>query len=565
MRQIWTPDDRFWPDDDRLESPILSLAQPRGPVFRNLIDNIGAIADRPGDGDEVRLRHRLLILGGLLMSGGGLLWGTLSLVFGLVGQSVVPYGYIVITALNLILLARTKNFAIARSVQITASMLLPFAFMWVLGGFQTSGSMMIWSMLALVGSLTFDELKDNARWLALFITLTAVSGFLEPHLSTPLAIQSATVSTVFSVLNMVVVNSVVFGLTLFFVRGRKRALEDLAIRNAQLASSQQALIQSEKMAALGQLVAGVAHELNTPLGAIRASTGTIQAATDHVLDEFPRILGQVGPEDLAALQQLVSAADAGKRPTTSREERKARRDITQQLEAAGVRDARALSEMLVELGVIEDLDGILPVLMRPRGAKLLECAHQVTHLRRSGQTIRIAADRAAKIVFALKSYAHPGDADGAPVDGSLAENLDTIITLYHNQIKQGVDLVRDYEGPGQVHARHDALNQVWTNLLHNALQATQGQGTVVLRVREGPPVVVEVEDDGPGVPAEHQSRIFEPFFTTKPAGEGSGLGLSICRQIVDEHGGTMVVDSRPGRTVFRVALPCDRSNEEVSP
>lgn len=530
----------------------------------SILERIGAIADRPGDSEEVKLRHRLLILGGLLMSGGGLLWGTMSVVFGLVRESVVPYGYILITALNLGMLWKTKHFPTARTVQITASLLLPFAFMWVLGGFQTSGSVMIWAMLSLIGSLSFDDLKHNIRWLLLFILFTVVSGFLEPHLTVPEAIRSPTVSTVFFVTNMVVVNSVVFGLTLFFVRGRKRALEEIEVKNRQLATSQAALIQSEKMAALGQLVAGVAHELNTPLGAIRASAGTIETATEHVLDEFPRVLSSATAGDLAALRGLVAAAAGGQPPTTSREERRARRGIRASLEAAGIGNAREAAELLVELGITDDLEHVLPVLKRGSGAELLDCAHQVTHLRRSGQNIRIAADRAAKIVFALKCYVHPGDADGEPVEGSIAENIDTVVTLYHNHIKQGVDLAREYGGPGSLVARHDALNQVWTNLLHNALQAIGNQGRIVLRVKEGASIQVEVEDDGPGISAVHQARIFEPFFTTKAAGEGSGLGLSICRQIVEEHGGEISVESRPGRTCFRITLPREPVLEETA-
>ena len=103
---------------------------------------LGAIADKPGDDDEQRLRHRLLIFGGLAMSGGGLLWGTLSVVFGLVLEAIVPYAYVVLTAVNLLVLKTTKRFGPARIVQIGASLLLPFAFQWALGGFMTSGAMM---------------------------------------------------------------------------------------------------------------------------------------------------------------------------------------------------------------------------------------------------------------------------------------------------------------------------------------------------------------------------------------------------------------------------------------
>lgn len=525
-------------------------------MLRSLLDRVANIADQPGDDDELRLRHRLLIWGGLLMSGGGLLWGSLSVVFGLAYESLVPFSYIGITALNLLFLWRSKNFSAARTVQITASMLLPFAFMWTLGGFRTSGAVMIWGLMALIGSLTFDDLRHNARWLFMFVGLTVFSGLVEPSLTPPAAIQNDTVSVTFFVLNIVVVNSVVFGLTLFFVRGRKRALEELALRNRQLAESQQALIQSEKMAALGQLVAGVAHELNTPLGAIRASAGTIEVATRHVLEDFPAILSRASVDDLAGLEALLVAGGRGRGPVTSREERAARRALRGDLEARGVADPAPMAALLVEMGIVDDVGPLSGVLGGPAGPGLVQCAHTVTSLRRSGANIQLAADRAAKIVFALKSYAHPGSAQGESETGSISENLDTVVTLYHNLIKHGVELEREYAGEGRVVARHDELNQVWTNLLHNALQATEGSGRLVLRVFERDDAVeVEVEDDGPGIPGHVQLRVFEPFFTTKAQGEGSGLGLSICRQIVDEHGGSMAVRSRPGCTVFSVTLP----------
>ena len=112
----------------------------------------------------------------------------------------------------------------------------------------------------------------------------------------------------------------------------------------------------------------------------------------------------------------------------------------------------------------------------------MDAAHHVHGLRRSTSNIRVAAERAAKIVFALKSYAHPGSSEGEALSGSIAENLETVTTLYHNQIKLGVNLVNDYRDRGEVVARHDELNQVWTNLLHNALQAIEHHGQIELRV-----------------------------------------------------------------------------------
>ncbi|MEZ4447514.1 MAG: ATP-binding protein [Polyangiaceae bacterium] len=130
-----------------------------------------------------------------------------------------------------------------------------------------------------------------------------------------------------------------------------------------------------------------------------------------------------------------------------------------------------------------------------------------------------------------------------------------MLTLYYNQIKQGVELVRRFDDPGIVHGRHEELNQVWTNLVHNGLQALECKGRLEVEVRrEGERVLVEIVDSGPGIPSAVQQRMFEPFFTTKPQGERSGLGLSISHDIVARHSGSIEVDSWPGRTCFRVAL-----------
>ena len=119
-----------------------------------------------------------------------------------------------------------------------------------------------------------------------------------------------------------------------------------------------------------------------------------------------------------------------------------------------------------------------------------------------------------------------------------------------------MDIERKYGGEGLVEGLHDQLNQVWTNLVHNALQAMDYQGTLEVAVTEtATDATVSVTDSGPGIPEDAQTRIFEPFYTTKPAGEGTGLGLAICRDIVQKHGGSLEVESQPGRTQFRVTLP----------
>jgi len=317
------------------------------------------------------------------------------------------------------------------------------------------------------------------------------------------------------------------------------------------------LVQSEKMAALGQLVASVAHELNTPLGVIRASVDNLTLTTDTSIGPLIDVLAEAPLPIRAEWLELVRGAGTAR--VTSREERAARRRVSEELDAAGVVDGEELASLLTEVGFVGgagELARIAGLLRSERRDELFRAAHAITGLRRNAQNIRTAAERASKIVFALKKHAHPGDVDGASAPASVSENLESVLVLYQSQMKRSVDVVRDYRDPGVVDGHHDELNQVWTNLVHNALQAMKHEGRLEVSVcRDGAEVRVAITDSGPGISPEHQGRIFEPFFTTKAAGEGSGLGLSISRDIVARHGGRISLESQPGRTCFTVHLP----------
>jgi signal transduction histidine kinase len=139
---------------------------------------------------------------------------------------------------------------------------------------------------------------------------------------------------------------------------------------------------------------------------------------------------------------------------------------------------------------------------------------------------------------------------------SLTEGIETILTLYQNQLKQGVEVIRNYRDLPPILCYPDELNQVWTNLIHNALQAMANRGTLILEVTQvAAQAQISITDSGSGIPPEIKSKIFEPFFTTKPPGEGSGLGLDIVKKIITKHGGQITVESQPGRTTFSVLLP----------
>jgi signal transduction histidine kinase len=169
------------------------------------------------------------------------------------------------------------------------------------------------------------------------------------------------------------------------------------------------------------------------------------------------------------------------------------------------------------------------------------------------------AGRIAEIVKALKSYTYMDQAPIQAVD--VHEGLDDTLVMLRSKLKGGINVQRDYAADlPPIQAYGSELNQVWTNIIDNATAAMQGQGEIILRTgREGKWVVVEIEDNGPGIPAEIQPKIFDPFFTTKPPGEGTGLGLNISHNIiVQKHQGQISVSSQPGRTCFQIKLPLDR-------
>jgi two-component system, NtrC family, sensor kinase len=346
---------------------------------------------------------------------------------------------------------------------------------------------------------------------------------------------------------------------------RSRSNDELNQKNAELEAAlerlvraQVQLVQSEKMASLGQLVASVAHELNTPLGAIRASAGSVRDLVLESVTRLPTVLARLEPGRREACNELIRhGLSSSGTPPTSREERRLRRQLQQELEEAGVDRPDDAAKVLVELGVTALQPSHLDLVRSPLAGEILRLTQDVVAVYRSSENIRFAADRAAKMVFALKSFVHPGGADGEHSEGAITEHLDTVLTLYRAQIRNGVELVRDYQDDGVVWGRHDQLNQVWTNLLHNALQAMEGGGHLTLCVRapDDRTVRVDVTDSGPGIPPTVQPRVFEPFFTTKAVGEGSGLGLSICLDIVTGHRGSLTFETRPGRTTFSVVLP----------
>jgi hemerythrin-like metal-binding protein len=294
------------------------------------------------------------------------------------------------------------------------------------------------------------------------------------------------------------------------VRERTQALESandalvqerdlLAAANFQLDETRSRLLESEKMASIGQLAAGVAHEINNPIGFVNSNLGTLGEYLDDtfaVLDAY------------AAAEPLIA------------------------------RDPQAIAAV-----------------------RATKAEHEIAFVREDAKSLlaesRDGLSRVKNIVQDLKTFSHVDQSAWQKVD--LRAGLESTVNIVWNELRQKAELRREFNDIPPVVCNAGQINQVFMNLLTNAAQAINGHGVITVRTGSADNEVwIEVEDDGCGISTEHQQRIFDPFFTTKPIGQGTGLGLSMAWGIVQKHGGRIELESAPGKgSCFRICLPKD--------
>ena len=322
--------------------------------------------------------------------------------------------------------------------------------------------------------------------------------------------------------------------------------------------TQRAYRQQEKLAALGKLSAGLTHELNNPAAAAKRASeelgGAILEAQLTAIGHDERF-SALEREALVALQRETAAGSADVLDPLSLCD--AEDELTDWLGDHGCEEPWDLAPALAEAGVDKDrLEAMAEAFDEASLACGLEWLAGTLDLVGLAGEIETSVGRISHLVGTMKEYTYMDRAVVGEVD--VISGLQNTLTILEPRLKD-VSLVREYEKDlPRIPGRGGELNEVWTNLIDNAIDAVDGRGSIIVRAYvEGARVVVEVVDDGPGIPRAAQVHLFEPFYTTKDIGSGTGLGLAIVRRIVTDHAGEVFVRSEPGETCFTVRLPLD--------
>ena len=315
------------------------------------------------------------------------------------------------------------------------------------------------------------------------------------------------------------------------------------------------LKESEKY--LTQLVSGVAHEMNSPLAAIRSSAENSLYFFQDNLSKLPKFFQELAPEYQGIVIKLLKIATQQNDifSLSSREKRKLKKVLIEQLESHKIKNASINANTLISMGIYQEWEFVLPLFKAPDHQEILNTIYDITCLYRNSKTILKATESTNKIVFALRSYASY-ERYSATISVDIIESVERVLNFHQIRFKQGIEVEKNYQNIPKIPCCPEEIKHLWINLIYNAIQAMKGKGKLAIAIQqEDSYITVGITDSGCGIPEKIKEKIFQPFFTTKSGGEGSGLGLSIVRKIIDKHQGRITVESQPGKTAFTVWLP----------
>ena len=319
--------------------------------------------------------------------------------------------------------------------------------------------------------------------------------------------------------------------------------------------------RNEKMMALGKLSAGLAHELNNPAAAIVRSSLELKSHLTTTPENFKQvILMRLVPEQVDAVNEIIFPRMNRSEPQklTMMERNALEDEIAGWLEDQGLDDGYEIAENFAEFGItIDDVEQIGDILEGKHVPPVFNWLNNLLTTERLVNDIQEASSRISELVTSVKTYTHM-DRSPDRVSSDIHEGINSTLTMLNHKLKEkNIQVSKDFQDElPTIPLFVSEMNQVWTNLIDNAIDAMEKEGTLTITTHaEGDHLRVDIEDNGSGIPPDIKESIFDPFFTTKSVGEGTGLGLDIVKKIVEQHEGTIHLTSEPGHTQFTTCFP----------
>ncbi len=444
--------------------------------MKRILEFLSTMADTPQNTKEEKRQHAFLIYIGILMSFGGLLWGTIVMSSGLFYQSFIPFAYVIITFGNYVLIYYTKDFNTGQAVQLGISLLLPFMLQLALGGFVASGAMVLWSVITIFAAFTYKQNNTIIRWLFVFIGLIILSALLDATASSKMEQIPQEISILFFAINIIVVSTVIFTLFYYFVGSEKRFRISLEENLIYVQNAQESLVESEKMASLGRLVAGVAHEINTPVGVSITAASHLEKSTKDFLKLYRE--KKVKENDFNSFVEVATNSS---------------RMILQNLERAGelITSFKSLSVDqslgdLREINVKEYINSIILSL----GTKLQKSSYTIEVKCPDDLVIDIVAGSLAQIVTNLveNAYIHAfKEREKGHILLEIKEEDDTIVLLYADNGRGLTEEEKEnFFEPFYTTKRDEGGSGLGTHIMYNLVtQSLNGQIAFVNKLEDG--------------------------------------------------------------------------------
>ncbi|MGL6343929.1 MAG: hybrid sensor histidine kinase/response regulator [Waterburya sp.] len=332
----------------------------------------------------------------------------------------------------------------------------------------------------------------------------------------------------------------------------------------QLQQNQKKIVKSNKYLALEKITSGISRQVNNPLSEISSSLAELNQFSQSSIKNLPGFLQHISPEQQKYFVALLEQAQNNNINTllSATEKQELKDKIITKLEQLQLQEAATIADILINLGADEEIEGFLPLLTSENYFKVLENAYLVHNLHQNIANITESTSKFTKIIAALENYTNIQKNEEEKRQAHLENTIEMALQLIAKKIPTGIQIVKHYSNISTIYCYPEKLQKVWVHLLQNAVDTIGTQGILTINVyQQQDNLAVDIIDTGEGIDPEIVNKLCDPFFTTKPLGENTGLGLTIAKQIIEQHEGSISITTLsskatlPGKTKFTVLLP----------